>query len=94
MAFKDQFMWEQGAFSTGKHSTAMGLLLCPAYQRLPPRPAAAAAPPRSPPKMPPNFTETQNVTSSMPPSSTSGRLIVSLLIKANKCIQGNERNGF
>jgi hypothetical protein len=89
MAFKDQFTWEQGVSSIGKHCTAMGLLLCPACERLPPRPAhgvdaaPVAAPPRSPPKTPQNYTGKQNATTSMPPSSTSGRLIVSLLIKPN-----------
>jgi hypothetical protein len=85
MAFKDQFMWEQAVFSIGKHSTAMGLFLRPAYLRLPPHPGHGvdAAPPRSPPKIPQKYTEMQNVTSSMLPSLTSGRLIVCIFIKAN-----------
>jgi hypothetical protein len=80
MAFKDQFMWEQAVFSIGKHFTAMGLLLCPAYLRIPPHlgHGVDAAPPRSPPKIPQKYTELQNVTSSMLPSLTSGSLIVSI----------------
>lgn len=87
MEFKDQFMWEQVASSTGKHFMAMGLLLYPAYQRPLPHPARGvdaalvAAPPRSPPKIPQKNTEMQNGKSLILLYLTSGRLIVSLLIK-------------
>lgn len=66
MEFKGQFMWEQVVCSIDKHFTAMDLLQCPIYPRLP-HPAhgvaaaPVAAPLRSPLKIPQRFTETQNV---------------------------------
>lgn len=72
-------MWEQVAFSIGKHSMAMDLLQCQAYPSPLPHPAhgvAAAhvvAPARRLRKIHQSFTGMQNGKNLMLPSSTLGR---------------------
>ncbi|KAK3035044.1 hypothetical protein RJ639_034834 [Escallonia herrerae] len=82
MVFKDQFMWEQVVFSSGKHSMGTGLHLSGVYPRLlhlvhgVAAVVVAAAVPKKSPKISQRFNVNQKGKTSMLLFSTLGRLRV------------------